>query len=119
MMDIHLHDTYFVFSRSIIIRALSLFMLLLWGVYKLYHPCLFSEGLSWFHIGATIVSSVVICIAINFQKNEAVPRKYFDFSSWDNNNGHIWMLIISGGVLVSCQLLFLINFIAGFVKSKS
>ena len=123
-LDIALHDTYFVISKSQIIIAIALlfviFTLITWGINKMSRSL--SSVLNWLHYGLTMISFVIIVVLIN--KITSQPITYRDYSAFYEIKEYEvqmsineWLSII-GVILILSQLLFLINIIRSFIVKR-
>lgn len=123
LIDIHLHDTFFVLPLAYFIWSFSLILIILWLLYRATEKMLFSKKLSFVHIISTIVCCLFILILpyiINPYKGLAgMPRIYsengqtktYNFLGDISNNS---VILIS--ILVFVQLFFLLNFFIGLYR---
>lgn len=122
--DLHLHDTYFILSTATLFWVLDLILLFIWAVYALTYRFLFSKALAWIHILLGSASSLFL-VAVSFYSNNfyenagGMPRRYFEYSSWNNFEWHnyyskgsmVVVLLMGLGILV-----YLINLAVGLSK---
>jgi heme/copper-type cytochrome/quinol oxidase subunit 1 len=120
-MDIHLHDTYFVVDSSIITLLLSCFLALetlLYFITSSYRQfCL----LQYLHI-ATILLFWVACLVFHFMPAAtapAAPAHYYNLSAYETSMQMPHLVItIALLLLITGQLLFAFNLLAGFIRGK-
>jgi hypothetical protein len=123
LIDIHLHDTFFVLPLAYFIWSFSLILIILWLLYRATEKILFSKKLSFVHIISTIVCCLFILILpyfINPYKGLAgMPRIYSENGRTKTYNllGDISNSAISLlSILVFAQLFFLLNFFIGLYR---
>ena len=123
-IDIHLHDTYFVFTSRFLIWSGALLFALLWVLYLATKTALFSKTLSWIHILLTIISCLVIITTAYLMHNvyeglAAMPSRYLDYGvakKYDYlNNLEIatWILLL---ILALGQIIYIVNLFVGIYK---
>ena len=123
-IDIHLHDSYFVFRLSYFIWALSLVLITLWFIYLVTKKALISKSLIWIHILLTILTCVFILTAPNlfaipYEGTAGEPRRYYDicqsktiqFST--KLTGTATMIFL---ILIIGQITYFINLFMGLHK---
>ena len=113
-VDIHVHDTYFVVTRSFLYWAFVILTYFLWGIYVLTGKFLFANVLTWLHVLLTL-GTLILFISVplfNYQKS------YIDLNPWTSFNKFnliskilAWVTII----LLLAQAMFIVNIITGFV----
>jgi len=123
-LDINLHDTYFVISMGYLCWIFCVIQILLWGLYKLFTPILFSIQLIWTHILVTILTLDGIVLfswwAIEFYNPR--PRRYIDYTHWDTfktgqYTREVIVLVLT--IFILTQLIFVINIIQGLLKKST
>jgi hypothetical protein len=121
-MDVHLHDTYFVLTYSVVFSCFAFLALVLWAFYQLTNRLLYSKKLTWAHVMLTI-AAVLMFIGVIFWSNDSTaPKQYFDFSSFELfhwYSGSILCGAIAVSVFMLSQLLLLTNVIAGLIIKKT
>jgi len=120
MVDIHLHDTYFVTSISFVYWLLAGFALFTWFIYLLSNKLLYSKWLSWAHIIICLLT-IALLLVLLYSGIDNRPRCYYEFSAWDISNEFgkgpgILVFILVG--LLAGQITYIINLIAGLFKTK-
>ena len=90
-MDIHFHDTYYVFPLAYLIWALSVISGIFWLLYLTTKEILFSKGLSWIHIILTIAACIFILTMRWFMTDSylaGMPRHYYDIGQSETSKIH-------------------------------
>lgn len=124
VIDIHLHDTYYVFHFTYFIWTLSIFLLVFWILYLATKSILISKKLSWTHLILTIIGCIFILIIPYFLTNSyeglaGMSRRYHDigqseaYFDFDDTTRTAVITII---VLAIGQLAFVLNFVIGLFK---
>jgi heme/copper-type cytochrome/quinol oxidase subunit 1 len=121
VVDIHLHDTYFVIAHAYIYRLLAISAFVLWAFYLLTYKTLYSKMLTWAHVITTILTLAVLALIAYFGNRllHPAPPPYYDLSPWQashSGNKYIHAVTITLFILVFGQVIFVINLIAGLVK---
>lgn len=122
-VDIHLHDTYLVIQHTFILWLFAILALFVWTLYLLTNKILYSKVLTWVHVIITILTLIFFALTLLFGKSfvNPTPLRYYDYSNWNTFYEYtvfakaIWMVIF---VLLSGQLVFIINLTAGLFKRK-
>jgi heme/copper-type cytochrome/quinol oxidase subunit 1 len=121
VIDLHLHDAYFVIAHAHIFGLLALLTMLMWTLYLLTNKILYSKSLMWTHIIITILTIATFTSIVIWGDKVLNPKpsRYIDYASWDSlkmysvlNNTIVTAIL----VLIFGQLLFVINFIGGLFK---
>jgi heme/copper-type cytochrome/quinol oxidase subunit 1 len=123
-MDIHLHDTYFVFPLTYLMWIPSVILLIFWLLYLLTKKFLYSKALIWTHIISTIVGSVFILafpfLLTNSHEGLAgIPSRYYDIGQSKTYQffGNLTKTtVVIAFILTAGQLTYLINFVVGLYK---
>ena len=112
MLDLHLRDSYVVISGILILRALALFLILMWLLYHFTKNVLFSGILARLHIIATQLT--ICCVIITV----------FDYTKYnlplELHSGKLRLalpLFIMFSLLL--QLLYIINLVLGIIRKTN
>ena len=115
VLDINLHDTYYIvdYSQIQIITSLVFFLIgcIYWSFFKLKIPLI--DSLSKIHTYITI-GSVLILFLIRFITftNSETPN----FPLYDKNPNHQLITILLSMLIATSQLIFILNLIISTIK---
>ena len=110
--DIHLHDTYFVLSISIIMVLTGCFFVLLWSVYALIRKRRYSPVLMQFHVVVSIAFVLFVSIALYLP----LRRTYLDYSSFRHQSKTLEVAIL---LFILAQLLFFVNVFIALIRRRN
>lgn len=124
IIDVQLHDTYFVVAHFHIVMGIAAFFGMFAGVYH-WFPKMFgrfmNESLGYVHFFVSFVGSYIIFWPMHFLGMSGVPRRYYSFkeftafSQYDDLNKVISM----GAIMVFiAQLLFVANFVYSIYRGR-
>ena len=66
IVEVHLYDTYYIFSMSAPIYGFAVLLMIGGGVYWLIDKWVYSEKLSWWHvIGTMVLLAILLLLEIN------------------------------------------------------
>ncbi|HEU4471694.1 MAG TPA: hypothetical protein VFR58_11455 [Flavisolibacter sp.] len=121
-IDIHVHDTYYIVAHTHVLWILASLSVLLWIIYILTNRFLFSKFITWLHVAVTISALILLSwiSVFGYQLNGA--PKYMDYSSpwsWKAHSGYSKAVIIIIAVLLTGQILYIVNLLGGIVKRKA
>ncbi len=120
IIDVHLHDTYYVIPLKFIFWTIAAILLMSWIIYRLTDRILFSKLLSWMHVIFTIVS--LTFIVFPWWNRSPAPRRLYDFNSIeaplhavDKTNA---IITLCAAILLFAQVIFIINIVFGIIKNR-
>ena len=123
-LDIHLHDTYFIIAHFHIVMGVAGMFGMFAGLYhwypKMYGRYL-NNTLSYIHFWVTMIGSYLIFWPMHYEGLAGMPRRYYDFSSWESFKmfGGLNQFISFVSIIVfSAQLLFVFNFFYSIFKGR-
>ncbi len=124
VLDIQLHDTYFVVAHFHLVMGVSAVFGMYAGIYH-WFPKMFGRFmnpvLGYIHFWITLISAYLIFWPMYYEGLAGMPRRYFDLSGWvsfnqfGGLNGFISAVAI---VSFTVQLVFLINFFLSVFKGE-
>jgi len=122
-IDIHLHDTYFIFPLSFLIWIPAIILFLFWALYLLTKQFLFSKKLMWIHIILTVLSSLFMLmlpyLSTYSYSGVGGPRVYYDYGEFNKFKmfGNLTNMIIRVfAFLLLIQLIYFFNLFVGLYK---
>jgi len=124
LIDIHLHDTYFVIAHTHIFWLLAIVAFVVWTIYLLTNKILYSNALTWTHVIITTLTLGLFASTLFFGErfSNPTPRRYYDYSTWnslDLYSTHAKTFAITIFVLLFGQIIYVINLIAGLFKRNT
>ncbi|OJW81871.1 MAG: cytochrome c oxidase subunit I [Bacteroidetes bacterium 46-16] len=124
ILDIHLHDTYFVIAHFHLVMGVSAIFGMFAGIYHWY-PKMFGRQMNptagYIHFFVTFACAYMIFWPMHYEGIAGMPRRYYDISQWHSFtqfqgiNSFISYAAIGA---FAAQVLFLINFFHSIVKGK-
>ena len=119
-IDIHIHDSYFIFSRQFLIWFTAAILLTFYLLYLGTHQMLYSSKFTWLHIFLSVAKAVFIFAVPYFYTSPTdtgAGSNYIDYANFSDisligssNN----MIVNAISCLIIFQLLYFINFFIGF-----
>ncbi len=123
-LDIHLHDTYFVIAHFHIVMGVSAFFGMFAGILHWY-PKMYgrymNRTLSLIHFWVTFIGAYVIFWPMHYMGVAGMPRRYYDYSSWETFKqfGEMNEIISIAAILVFlAQIIFVFNFFMSIWKGR-
>jgi hypothetical protein len=115
--NIQLHETFFVFDLSVLLRAMALGTFLLWLLYLVNKPFLYSAKMTRIHVMVTLVSVAAVIgttLWINGMRKELSPA---DQDLWQAY--YRWQQVgnICVVILAAAQVLFLMHLLIGVKRA--
>ena len=120
IIDIHLHDTYFIIAHTHIFWTLGLISIIFWQLYLITNRLMYSKKLILIHTIITLLTLALIGIALCFiGYKKGTPRRYYEFSNLNSpvyeTTEKVFGVILF--ILLCGQILYVANFILGLIKS--
>jgi cytochrome c oxidase subunit 1 len=124
VIDIPLHDTYFVVAHFHIVMGIAAFYGMFAGVYH-WFPKIFgrfmNKTMGMVHFYVTFVGAYVIFWPMHYMGLSGVPRRYYAFDVFETFNQYAALnKVISVAVIIvfAAQFIFVINFFYSIYKGK-
>lgn len=124
VMDIPLHDTYFVVAHFHIVMGVAAFFGMFAGVYH-WFPKMFGRmmnpTLGYIHFFITFIGAYVIFWPMHYLGMSGVPRRYYSFGvfeAFDKYAGMNQMISIATILIFIAQFIFIINFFYSIFKGR-
>lgn len=124
ILDMHLHDTYFIIAHFHIVMGVSAFMGMFSGIYH-WFPKMFgrfmNNTLGYMHFFITFAGSYLIFWPMHYEGIAGMPRRYYDYSAWEtfkpfeDLNTFISIVVI---IVFFSQFLFIINFFVSIFRGR-
>jgi hypothetical protein len=115
MVDVYVHDTYYVMDMPYVFRNLACLLLALFTVSTLIAGKLRSSMLAWFHVILTVVT-ILTGIVFMYRASVAYRPNFSNWTSFETNNNILAVVILT---FTLAQLLFIVNLITGAIKYGS
>jgi hypothetical protein len=121
IMDIHLHDTYYVFSSKYLMWTIVIVLMFLWIINRVCNNIISSKKLTWFHVIISMAGLIAIA-AISIYTNRYSIVSPMPGKSYTGYNDFLqlrkfddWYFV--SAVLVALGILvFIINLARGIIK---
>lgn len=124
VIDMHLHDTYFIVAHFHIVMGVAAMFGMFAGIYhwfpKMYGRYM-NEVLAQIHFWITLAGAYVIFWPMHYLGLAGLPRRYYNYSDWasfkhfeDLNRA----ITIAAIIVFAIQLLFVVNFFYSIFKGR-
>lgn len=123
MLDIHIHDTYYVFNNTLFYAPFYLCLFLSWALHLLLRRReLLTGAKRWTQVIISITCIAVIVIATSYPGLFITrPRRYIDYSTWGyfhSYNALYRTTAIAVLLFALCQLVFWIVTLILLVRKR-
>lgn len=119
LIDIHIHDTMYVFSFRQLTGFIGIVLLIEWLVYTALRRLLYRNYLTWIHVLATLISLVLLLMAHYSVSGKPIENTV----SWKNIQGVASIseriLMLSVLLLAVSHIIFAINILTGLLKKRN
>ncbi len=116
VIDMHVHDTYFVIAHFHIVMGVSAFFGMFAGIYHWY-PKMFgrfmNNTLGYIHFFGTFIGAYLIFWPMHYEGLAGMPRRYYDYSAWESFKHFEGLNVFISVVVILTfivQLVFVLNF---------
>lgn len=116
VIDLHVHDTYFVIAHFHIVMGVSAFFGMFAGIYHWY-PKMFgrfmNNTLGYIHFFGTFIGAYLIFWPMHYEGLAGMPRRYYDYSAWESFKQFESLNVFISVVVILTfivQLVFVLNF---------
>ena len=119
-LDVHLHDTYYVFPAVYLFWTIALAFLLAWTVYKLTNRFLLTKILTWFHVVTTLIFLIILMTA-NLWRDNPIPAngEPLDFEKFFESRQKTNTIVAAISILfLAGQIGYFINLLAGLFRRR-
>ncbi len=124
VLDIPLHDTYFVVAHFHVVMGVAAFFGMFAGIYhwfpKMYGRFM-DESLGKLHFWGTLIGAYAVFMPMHYVGMAGVPRRYYKFDSFDAFSqfaGVNKFITIAAIITFVFQLIFVINFFYSIWKGR-
>ena len=120
--DMHINDTYFVLSYTLLFWPIIILLMVFWMLYLVTKNFLFSNILTWTHSILLVLTSISLALILfysNYQAIAGTPRQYYDFSNWETVRhipGLVTGFLLVAVAKISGLFLFITNVTLGLIK---
>ena len=123
-LDIQLHDTYFIIAHFHLVMGVAAFFGMFAGIYhwfpKMYGRQM-NNTLAYIHLWITLAGAYLIFWPMHYTGLAGMPRRYYDYSSWESFNmfhGMNQFISIVVIIVFATQFLFIYNFFHSIWKGR-
>ncbi|MEP5612956.1 MAG: cbb3-type cytochrome c oxidase subunit I [Cyclobacteriaceae bacterium] len=124
VLDIHLHDTYFVVAHFHLVMGSAAFFGMLAGVYH-WFPKMFgrmmNDKLGKIHFWLTFTGVYLVFFPLHYIGIAGFPRRYYAFTSFETFGGFTdlnALVSIAAIITFAAQFIFLFNFFYSIFRGK-
>lgn len=124
VVDINLHDTYFVVAHFHLVMGSASFFGLLAGVYH-WFPKMFGrmmdDKLGKIHFWLTFIGVYLVFFPLHYIGMAGFPRRYYSFTSFDSFSTHVdlnMFVTIAAAITFAAQFIFLFNFFYSIYRGR-
>lgn len=124
VMDIPLHDTYFVVAHFHIVMGIAAFYGMFAGVYH-WFPKMFgrfmNNTMGYAHFFITFIGAYVIFWPMHYMGLSGVPRRYYAFDVFETFNTYPELnkiITVAAIIVMAAQFIFVINFFYSIFKGE-
>lgn len=124
LVDVHLHDTYYVVPTVFFIWGFSFYFIVLWILYRLTSRFLSSNVLSWIYVGFTLISAAVMTSVVTLLTEEYSVKNLVAYSPetftrrFEFQNIVTKLFIWSGAVFIIIQIMYISHVVTGMFFRK-
>ena len=118
IIDIQMHDTYFVISAFHISLLFTLILVISGIIYWLIRKRKLINWMTFFHVGILTISilTVMILLLISNYSNESIDRDYYNLGV----NGQLGIKFFIGLIIfVISQIVFFFNLVISLLKNQN
>ena len=124
VLDINLHDTYFVVAHFHLVMGSAAFFGMLAGVYH-WFPKMFgrmmNDKLGKLHFWLSFIGVYLVFFPLHYIGIAGFPRRYYSFTSFDTFSGFMdlnSLVTIAAILTFTAQFIFLFNFFYSIFRGK-
>lgn len=124
VLDINLHDTYFVVAHFHLVMGSASFFGLLAGVYH-WFPKMFgrmmNDKLGQLHFWLSFVGIYLVFFPLHYIGIAGFPRRYYSFTSFDTFSGFMdlnSLVSVAAIITFTAQFIFLFNFFYSMFRGR-
>jgi hypothetical protein len=116
-LDIHFHDTFFVFPIALFYWSAAIILIVLWALYLILRKLKSKQYLTWLHVTATLLFFLILLTEYFWESLilSPLPRdtglRYSDIAEWQKREFQIYITI--GLLFVFGQLCLILNILYG------
>ena len=111
----HFEDVYYVLDVVFFIRAIAMFLLLMWFLYMFTFRFLFSGVLVWMHIIITIAIAVAVSALLLWKAKTYATITDVDMIKTNIRRATFMTQLFTVSIMLT-QMLFFLNLLAGVFK---
>ena len=124
VIDIHVHDTYFIVAHFHLVMGVAAMFGMFAGIYhwfpKMYGRYM-NNVLAQIHFWITFAGAYVIFWPMHYMGLAGLPRRYYDYSGWESFkqfDSLNRMITVAAIIVFAVQILFVVNFFYSIFKGR-
>lgn len=115
VLDIHLHDTYYIVAHQQLIYLFAILSLALWALHWFCRRLLFLRWLNWLHVLLSFVSLWVLTVALLTNVHEYTDTANSNFEAMQQLQEAVAIVVL---LLLLAQLIFVTHILPGLFRKK-
>ncbi|WP_416438447.1 hypothetical protein [Phnomibacter sp. MR] len=115
VLDIHLHDNYYIIAHQQHIYLFAILSLALWALHWFYRRLLFLRWLNWLHVLLSFVSLWVLTVALLTNVHEYTDTANSNFEAMQQLQEAVAIVVL---LLLLAQIIFVTHFLLGLFRKK-
>lgn len=115
VLDIHLHDTYYIIAHQQLIYLFAILSLALWALHWFCRRLLFLRCLNWLHVLLSFASVWVLMVPLLTAVTEYTDTANSNFEAMQQLQEAVAIVVL---LLLLAQLIFVTHILLGLFRKK-